>query len=230
MDKANQTWRERRASKTRKALVDAVKAVGIRVSAQTPLRDEEDQVGLVGEIVVENVSTSRNYQILWPKWEVGGTSKSPGIDLLVKAPGRVGLELRLVESKHLHEEVKGTSQTACVASIKGRFKDGIEEFDSNKTLLNIAGVVRQMSATIRTAGAMGSNVAALEQSRDFVRNSLSRDEYTAEVVACIDSKYCSDTTLSTSTHQLQRPSSVGSHSVELAVLACESLEGLTDQI
>lgn len=230
MAEAAQVRRERRTSKTRKSLLESLRRAGINASSQTGLKDREDDIGLIGEIIVEHASTARKYEILWPKWKVGGTSKSPGIDVVAKAPRSTGSELRLVESKHLHDEIKGKTHEACSSAIKARFKDGIEEFDQNKTTLNIAGVAVQMGATIRKGRAAGLNVASLERSRDFVSSKLAQDEYAAEVVACVDSKYSTNTSLSMSVLQLQLPSSVGRHSMNLALLACDFLEGVTDQI
>jgi hypothetical protein len=230
MAEAAQIRLERRASKTRKSLLDNLKTAGINASSQTGLQDREDEIGLVGEIIVEQASTSRKYEILWPKWKVGGTSKSPGIDVIAKAPRSTGSELRLVESKHLHDEIRGKTHEACCAAIKARFNDGIEEFDRDKTTLNIAGVAVQMGATIRKGRAAGANVAGIERSRDFVSSKLRQDEYAAEVVACVDSRYCTSKSLSTSVTQLPLPSSVGRHSMNLALLSCDFLEGVTDQI
>src|SRR6266566_487567 len=219
MDEAAQIRQERRVSKTRKSLLESLRTAGISASSQTGLKDRADDIGLVGEIMVEHASTSRKYEILWPKWKVGGTSKSPGIDLVTKVPRTAGSELRLVESKHLHDEVKGKTHDACDAAIKERFKDGLEEFDQDKTTLNIAGVAAQMGATIRKGRAAGANVVIIERSRDFVSSKLAQEEYAAEVVACLDSQYCTSASLSKSTMQLQLPNSVGRHSMNLALLA-----------
>src|SRR5438876_6009704 len=102
MAEAAQIRQERRVSRTRKSLLENLRSAGISASSQTGLKDRSDDIGLVGEIIVEQASAFRKYEILCPKWKVGGTSKSPGIDLVTKAPRSTGSELRVVESKHLH--------------------------------------------------------------------------------------------------------------------------------
>lgn len=168
--------------------------------------------------------------MLWPKWKVGGTSKSLGIDLVTKIRRSSEWSMRLFESKHLHEETRGKQHEACCLSIKDKLKDGLEEFDQIKTRLNLTGVLIQMSLTIRRGKAGGANVDRLEQSHDFINSKLAQNDYSSEIVASIDSKYCMSSTLSRSIKDLQLPSSVGTHTMNLTVIACDLLEEVTDEI
>ena len=230
MIEAAVVYRERHASKTRKALIASLNSSGFRTTAQARLGDKNDSIGLVGEIIAEHFSVSRKYEILWAKWRAGGTSKSPGIDLVARIGRNSTSNLRLIESKHLHDELKGKNAVACIPLIKVKLSDGIEEFDQDRTRLNLAGILRKMSKMIRHLKAAMSNPKAIERSHDFVRSSLAQNEYSSEIVASLDSKYCTNSTLSHCVANLQLPSSIGKHTVNLIILACDSLEATTDEI
>ena len=230
MAEAASIYRERRASVTRKTLIANLNSFGLPATTQTKLVDRNDSIGLIGEIIAEHMSTARKHETLWAKWKVGGTSKSPGIDLLTKFHRGSESNLRLIESKHIHDEIKGKHPSMCAASIKGRLSDGLEEFDQDKTRLNLAGILIKMSKMIRYLRAANSSTTTIEQSHDFVNSSLLQDEYSSEVVTSLDSKYCTKSTLSPCVKDLQLPSSVGKHTMNLTILACDSLEAITDKI
>jgi hypothetical protein len=230
MMEATGVYRERHASLTRKTLIANLHSSGLPATTQSRLVDRNDSIGLIGEIITEHLSTARKHEILWAKWKVGGTSKSPGIDLLTKIHRGSQSNLRLIESKHIHDEIKGKAPSQCTSSIKGRLIDGLEEFDQDKTRLNLAGILMKMSKIIRYLKAANSSATIIEQSHDFVNSSLLQDEYSSEVVTSVDSKYCTNSTLSPSVKDLQLPSSVGKHTMNLTILACDSLEATTDEI
>ena len=221
---------DRRASKTRKSLLDSIRAAGILASSQRPLNDKEDKVGLIGEIIAEQVSLQRKFDSLWVKWKVGGTSKSLGIDLVVGAQRRGTSELLLVESKHIHAEVMGKGLEVTSPAIRARFADGLTEFDHEKTKLNLAGILRSMGKTIWNSSAASQSATAIEAAYDFVKSKLRQMEFSEEIITAIDSQYCTGGTLSECVHGLQLPASIGSHSLNLILLACVSLEDVTDKI
>ena len=230
MAEATQIYQERRATKTRKGLLKIIESCGLGDQSQARIDDRDDVIGIIGEIIVQHFVETRKLEVLWPKWRVGGTSKSPGVDLVTRVRRSSDWDLRLLESKHLHEETRSQPHEACCASIKDKLKDGLEEFDEFKTRINLTGILIQMSVTIRRGKAGQSNMDRIEQSHDFISSKLAQNDYSSEIVAALDSKYCISSTLSRSTKDLQLPSTVGTHTVNITVMACDSLEKVTDEI
>ena len=202
----------------------------MRATSQATLSDRIDSIGLIGEIIAEHFSVARKYEILWAKWRIGGTSKSRGIDLVARLRRNSESDLRLIESKHLHDELKGKNQTTCATLIKNKLGDGLEEFDQEKTRLNLAGILRKMSKTIRHIKAAMADATAIERSHAFVNSSLGQNNYSSEIVTSLDSNYCTNSTLSRCIEDLQLPSSIGKHTMNMSILACDSLEATTDEI
>ncbi len=222
--------RDRQVSKTRARLLSDLKQRGIRPQAQVRLDDRTDVTGLIGEMMAEWHSQLRKCNMLWVKWRIGGTSKSNGIDLIARIRRGSDWQLRLIESKHLHTEAKGVSHRECCMAIRNRFLDGIGGFDHDNTISNLAGVVILMGRNIQLNRAAGRDTREAEESRDFVQSRLAQNGYACEVVVIIDSKYCDDKSLSESVKDLQYPTNVGDHVLDLLLVACEGLEVVTDGI
>ncbi len=229
METASKLKQERLTSSSVGKVISSIEKHGTLVGQPLPTYDIDDAVGLMGEMITQEFSKSQGFESLFAKWESGGTSKSRGIDLVVRRFERAW-ELRLLEAKHLHESVKGIARGACSQKIQRRFADGLDEFEQERTLINLAAIIVKLSGANRVSRAAGTRNEQLEEVFRFLLSQLVYDRYSLEVVACIDAKYCDEGTLKASVRSVVNPVHVGDHSVCLTLLEIDHSENTTERI
>jgi hypothetical protein len=219
---------ERRKESSRRAVVKSLLERGLDIVDELSGYDENDLVGLIGEIAVNDFIANLGIEPILPKWQYTGTSKSRGIDLVAREKLGNTWELTLYEAKHLHNEVRNT-ETECYTLIRGKFKIGIDEFESEKTQFDLANILIKLGKFIKLGEAIKSDTSSTKEYRDLISSSLKNDGYRLNVVALIDTKYCDKTTFEQSVSQIPSPLEVGkNHLVLLNLIEAESIEKTTD--
>ncbi|GAI15732.1 unnamed protein product, partial [marine sediment metagenome] len=66
-------------------LIEDLSLRGLKFVGEIIKIDKNDVVGLIGEILSEKYAKSQNYEVIYPKWKVSGSSKSQGIDLITRS-------------------------------------------------------------------------------------------------------------------------------------------------
>lgn len=220
---------ERTRNQNAEKILKSLSSRGFSVKEELPKYDFDDLVGLIGEMVLEEFVRRNGSELLFAKWKVSGTSKSRGIDLVARKFSKQWT-LTLFEAKHLHVAVKGKPKDRCYPEISSRFRNGLAEFEREVTVFNLSNILAKISYSIRHGRALGSEDTNLTLIRDFLSSRLRNEDYSLEVVTCIDSRYCEDVTLGKSTEHVDRPAGIGSHDTCLTLLEAERLEELSDQI
>lgn len=221
---------ERRRENSRRAVVRSLLGRGLEIVDELSGYDENDLIGLIGEIVINDFVVNLGIEPILPKWRYTGTSKSSGVDLVGREKLGNAWELALYEAKHLHDEVRNT-ETECYTLIRGKFKIGIDEFESEKTKLDLASILIQLGEFIRVGEATKSDTSSTKEYRDFISSSLKDDRYRVNVVALVDTMYCNETTLEQSISKISSPLEVGkNHLVLLNLIEAESLEKTTNEV
>jgi hypothetical protein len=210
-------------------LLESLKRRGFVVSSPLPVYDQDDVTGLVGEILTKEVLVMRGFEPLSSKFEASGTSKSRGIDLVMRKFVR-RWELRLIEAKHLHKAMKEKATSDSPAEIRRRFSDGLDEFERDRTLVNLALVIIPLVHAARNARSTGASMADLESKIDFLISKLKDEDYTLEVAVCIDSKYCENSALDATVSPMLKRDEVGLHEVSLCLLETIGLEFFTTEV
>jgi hypothetical protein len=225
-DTARRSRQEKLATASADTLLKSIERRGFVVSNPLPVYDPDDVAGLVGEILVREISISRGFEVVFAKFETSGTSKSRGIDLVLRRLTRSS-ELKLVESKHLHQAVKGKPKGDSPAEIRRRFSDGLDEFERDRTVWNLAHVVIPLITAARNAKTTGIAVDVLDEKIRLLISKLKNEDYTLEVVACIDSKYCERGTLDAAVQSMVKRDEIGPHEIWLTLLETDGLEPFT---
>jgi len=227
-DSAIRSKRERLATTTADILLKSLEKRGFALMNPLPLIDEDDIVGLIGEMLVKEIAVQRGFEPVFVKFEATGSSKSRGIDLVVRRFDRTW-ELTLVEAKHLHQAVKGKSKADSPAEIRKRFNDGLDEFEHERTIANIALIIIALIHAARTARGAAAEVPGLDAKISFLIGRLMMEDYSLEVATCIDSKYCEQTTLDVATQSILKREEVGPHEVRFCLLKTDGLELYTSE-
>jgi hypothetical protein len=226
---ASKRKQERLTTSSTKKILSNLARRGITVEKESPTYDEDDAIGLIGEILLTEVAIWLGYEPIFVKWQVSGTSKSRGIDLVSRnRKGSRGLVL--MESKHLHSAVKGNERGACFSQIRMRFVDGLDEFRRERALINLASIIANVSRARRIQGAAGDSASVLDEVFNVLLSSLRLENYDLETHIFIDAKYCADETLSESVGSISIPTEVGGHRVGLTLTQSEHLESLSEEI
>lgn len=192
--------------------------------------DRQDLVGLIGEMLVEDLFQSATVTGAVIKWKTTGTSKSRGIDFLCRVASLHPPDvLLLVESKHLHEEARGRSslQPSILAE---RFDRGISGFEEEKTLFNLALVLLRLSRSIGIDRSVKSNTLEKRALRGFIAEHLRDQEYDCAVVVSVDDRLSDIAVTQQATHLVQEPSWIAGRTVSLAVVTFRQLEHETDRL
>jgi hypothetical protein len=221
---------ERRRESSRRELLKSLRDRGCEIAEELPGYDENDLVGLIGEIVINDFAVNLGVEPILPKWHYTGTSKSSGIDFVGREKLGDMWELALYEAKHLHDEVRNT-KTECYTLIKGKFRIGLDEFESEKTELDLASILLQLENSIRLCKAIESDASSIQEYRAFISSSLQNNRYRLNVVALVDTEYCSETTFEQSISKMPNPLEVGkNHPVSLNLIKAKSLEKTTNEV
>lgn len=173
---------DRKNRPDRKSVLDRILKRGINLTSTqvTSTIDSNDITGLIGEIIAEDFVLKDGVEILFAKWREHGTSKSRGIDLIIRKINNGNHDLILVEAKHSHR-FSNAKQT-----IKQRFEEAIDEFEIEKTLLNLLGITSNMSTTIAKIKAYGENFKELEEKCIFLEKKIYDINYMIQIISCID--------------------------------------------
>jgi len=221
---------ERIVENSRRAVLKSLRERGIEIADQLSGYDENDLIGLIGEIVINDFAVDIGIEPILPKWQYTGTSKSSGIDFVGREKHGDAWELILCEAKHLHGEVRN-EEAECHTLIRAKFRAGIDEFEDEKTKINLANIIIQLGKFIRFGEANESNTSTAKEHKDFISSSLKNDQYRVNVVALVDTEYCNETTLEQSVSKISIPLEVGkNHLVLLSLIRGESLEKTTDEV
>ncbi len=179
---ATQNNQNRKNKLDRKIIVNRILKRGIDLTSTkvTSAMDSNDITGLIGEIIAEDFILTDKVEALFVKWHEHGTSKSKGIDLVVRRINNGNFDLILVEAKHSHK-FSNAKRT-----IKHRFEEAIDEFEIEKTLLNLLGIINWMSITIEKLKAYSEDYQELEEKCIFLENKINDMSYMIQIVTCID--------------------------------------------
>jgi hypothetical protein len=229
MQMASRTKQERLTTSSTKKILSDLARRGITVGKQSPTYDEDDAVGLIGEILLTETAVWLGYEPVFVKWQLSGTSKSRGIDLVSRnrEPSR---DLILMEAKHLHSAVIGSERGTCSSQIKMRFVDGLDEFNHERVLINLASIIAAVSSAQRMQRATGGSGSDLDEVFDFLLSKLRTESYELEIHVLIDAKYCSDQTMSDSVNTIGIPTEVGNHHISLTLMQARHLESVSEEI
>jgi len=231
LDEARRVKQERHKSASRRAVIRSLAERELHVSEKLTGYDKTDIVGLIGEIISEDFLTSGALEPIFLKWRYTGTSKSKGIDLVVRNSSGKDLELVLCEAKHPHDEIRDLQIERCHNLIGSKFRLGIDEFEHEKTLLNLANILIHLGAGIRLGKAMISNISLAQEHYAFISECLRKNSYCIDVCAVVDTQYCNVDTLNRSTTGILGPTGTdSSHSVTLALIQSGGLEQITDEM
>jgi len=227
---ASRTKQERLTSSSTSRILNDLSLRGITFEEKTPSYDEDDAVGLIGEILLTEIVTSLGCETVFVKWQVTGTAKSRGIDLVSSRNNNGLRDLVLMEAKHLHSAVKGRERGTCSSIIRTRFADGLDEFKHERTLVNLASIIIGISRARRVARGMNGDRARLDEVFNLLLSGLSLENYELEVFVFIDAKCCVDETLAESVAGIGTPIEVGDHRASLTLLQTEHLKSVSEEI
>jgi len=231
IEEARLVKREKRINSSRRAVIKSLLERGLKVIEDLPGYDETDLVGLAGEIITEDFVINLAHKPIFPKWRYTGTSKSLGIDLVAREQTGEEWELVLYEAKHLHNEIRNAGAELCHNLVRNKFKIGIDEFELDKTRLNLASIMMKMGDFIRLGEATGSDVSSTREFRNLISAGLKNDRYRVQAVVLVDAKYCSESTFRRSVSNIAKPLQVGeSHFSTLTLIESKYLEKLTDEV
>ena len=111
LDRARDAARARAAGKGGARAVARLRAMGLKPT--TPAATRNDVVGLVGEILAEDVLMDLGAgEPFYAKWRSSGTSASAGVDLVFKK----GSRLSACEAKHAHDSVRNAPTAVAPAA------------------------------------------------------------------------------------------------------------------
>jgi len=229
MQMASRRKQERLTTSSTKMILSNLARRGITVEKESPTYDEEDAVGLIGEILLTETAICLGYEPVFVKWQLSGTSKSRGIDL-VSRNRRGSRGPILMEAKHLHSGVKGNERGTCSSQIRVRFVDGLDEFKHERALINLASIIAIVSSARRIQGATCGSGSGLDEVFNFLLSSLRLENYDLETHVFIDAKYCADETLSESVGSIGIPTEIGNHLVSLTLMQTGQLESVSEEI
>lgn len=229
MQMASKRKQERVTTSSAERVLNNLARRGITFEKESLTYDEDDAIGLIGEILLTEIAIWLGYEPVFVKWRVSGTSKSRGIDL-VSRKRKGPRDLILMEAKHLHSSVKGKARGTCSSQIRTRFVDGLDEFKHERTLVNLASIIATVSLARRVGGGTASSTSHLDQVFNLLLSKLRSEDYDLEVLVFIDEKYCTDETLAESVGSIGNPTDVGDHSACLTLLQAERLESVTEEI
>jgi len=231
IEEARLVKQERRRSSSRAAVIKSLFERGLEVVDELTGYDENDVVGLTGEIIMEDFVINLALEPIFPKWRYTGTSRSPGIDLVARERSGGDWELVLYEAKHLHNEIRSAGAELCHNLVRNKFKIGIDEFELDETRLNLASIMMKLGDYIRLGEATGSDVSSTKEYRNLISAGLINDRYRVNVVVLVDAKYCSRSTFRQSVSNISNPLQIGeSHSLTLTLAESTYLEELTDEV
>jgi len=204
---------------------------GIEIVEELVEYDASDIVGLIGEIVLEDFATNPSMEPIFPKWRIGGTSKSRGIDLVARMKMNGQWVLILCEAKHIHKAAKNSRQELRHNLIKSRFRIGLDEFENEKTKINLLNIVMGLNDIIARGEAVKLDVELAKEYRNLISMGLANDRYQINVVVLIDAKYCDETLLDRSISELPIPVEVGGNrQITLTLLESHLIEKATDGV
>lgn len=231
IEEARLVKQERRRNRNRRAVIKSLFERGLEIVDELPGYDETDVVGLTGEIVMGDFIVNLTLEPIFPKWRYTGTSKSSGIDLVARERSGEDWDLILYEAKHLHNEIRSAGAKLCHNLVRNRFKIGIDEFELDKTKLNLANLLMKLGDFIRLGEATGSDVSLTNEYRNLISAGLKNDRYRVNVVALVDAKYCNRLTFGQSVSNISYPLQIGeSHSLTLTLIESTYLEEVTDEV
>lgn len=231
IDEARRVRQERRKDRNLRNVIKSLSERGLEIVDKLTGYDENDVVGLTGEIVMEDFIVDLSFEPVFPKWRYSGTSKSRGIDLVARKRFGDDWELVLYEAKHLHDEIRNQRAELCHNSIRSRFKTGMEGFELDKTRFDLANILGKMGDSIRLSEAAGSDATLIREYRNLISEGLSKDSYSVNVVAFADAKHCNDTTFQRSVTEIPIPLQVGrNHSANLTLIESAHLEETTEEV
>jgi len=230
LDEAQRIKNEKAKERTPNRLLEDLSLRGLRFVGEIIKIDKNDVVGLIGEILSETYAKSQDYEMIYPKWKVSGSSKSRGIDLVARSFEHNEWVLILCESKHIHEEVKNIRNELSASRIRNRFNEGLNEFEFEKTLLSLARIIIKIGDNIRLGETMGGNVDRYNEYKTFLSKCLADNDYDIHVIVFIDLMHCDDKTFMKSIATIAKPIQVGeSHYVVLTVIESENIEAATNE-
>lgn len=230
IDEARRLKQERLRDRDLRSVVKSLTKRGIEITDELVGYDQNDIVGLIGEMIAEGFSNHLGNDSIFPKWRYSGSSKSRGIDLVARQRSDRKWQLVLYEAKYLHEEVKGMEPDLCCHRIKNRFAVGIDEFEEEKTKFDLASIVIRLGDFVRLGEAVGSDVSSTREYLELISEGLRRNEYFINVATLVDEKYCNDDTLHKSVIDIEKPFHVGDHHPTLILIRSPNMEEVTDRL
>jgi hypothetical protein len=228
MRTASKTKQERLTSSSAAGILNNLARRGITIEKAHSTYDEDDAVGLIGEILLTEIAISLGYEPIFVKWRISGSTKSRGIDLVSR--NKTSRQVILMEAKHLHSSVKGKERGTCSSQIRTRFVDGLDEFEHERTLVNLASIIATVSTARRVEEGTEGNRLHLDEVFNFLLSSLRLENYDLETQVFIDAKYCADETLSESVGSIGNPTEVGDHRISLTLVQTKHLESVSEEI
>jgi len=230
LDEAQRIKNQKKNEQSPNRLLEGLSKRGLRFVGRIIQIDEADLVGLIGEILSEKYSESKGHEILYPKWKISGSSKSRGIDLVVRTLENDEWVLILCESKHIHKSVKTIRPELSANRIRARFREGLNEFEYEKTLLTLARIMMSTGSDIRRIEAMGGNTDQVTDFNSFLSECLADELYDINVIIFVDIKRCDKNTFQESINKIEEPIHVGKNRrVSLFVIESENLEKTTNE-
>jgi len=194
------------------------------------LCDQQDLIGLIGEILAEDLFQSTSVTCTVVKWKTSGTSKSKGIDLLCRVTSSHPPDvLLLVESKHVHEEIRGRP-SSFPSILADKFERGLSEFEEERTLFNLANVIAKLDRSIAIDRSINSNTREKQALREFIAERLSDQQYNLAVVISVDDRFSNVKLAQEATHLVHEPTWIAEHTASLFVVAFFQLEDMTDRL
>ena len=218
-----------RCESSRREVIKNIRDRGVSITNRLSGYDKNEVIGLIGEIVMANFVECSGSKMIYVKWREAGTSKSKGIDLIAMDADTDLSEIKLCEAKHIHSEQDMTSNY--ISLLKGRFRAGLDEFESEKTQLNLSSVIMKLGKAIHVGEAAMTDQTAAKGYYTLITSSLKENRYRIRIVVLIDQKYCNTAALMDSTAQITRPLKVGKeHKIDLSLLELEALEEITKEM
>jgi hypothetical protein len=190
--------------------------------------DRDDVVGLVGEILIEELLRSPQVKNVIAKWRTTGTSKSGGIDLVCRvASDHAADVLLLCESKHVHSEARHNGMPLVLAD---RIRRGLDEFQKEKVLLNLTNIILRIDRSVGTDLSIAMSPDAKRMLMSFIRSHLVDENYDLLVAVFADDQFFDSKLAQDTTKRIHEPMSLGVHTVSLAVVTSENLESETKRL
>jgi hypothetical protein len=231
LKEAQRIKQDRIGNAARKKIIKNIhkRAIVIVDKLEDTYLDSNDVTGLIGEMMLEDMSSFHNQISICPKWRKTGSSKSKGLDLICS--NDLGSLQRVVvkESKHLHDEISNSASQNYVV-IKSKCVEAIEQSDVNHVLCSLTDVITRFGDNLTFLAATHQDTTTTKKSYDLLENALRECNFELWIAVFVDDKYCTSSDFSNCMNNLDEPSAEYGNFLSVEIIVTNMLEDATKDL